>query len=109
MSEEPIAGEGPAWDEVLALRRAGRPEEARAALERLCATDSRAAEHGQTRALRALITADLAEARALSGSVNEAIELLEQATVDAPRFPDLHHRLGVLRLRQRDKIGRAHV
>lgn len=105
MSEEPIAGEGPAWDEVLALRRAGRPEDARAALERLCAADPRAAEHGQTRALRALIHGDLAEARALAGGVTEAIELLEQATADAPRFPDLHHRLGLLRLRQRDTRG----
>jgi protein O-GlcNAc transferase len=105
MSEEPIAGEGPAWDEVLALRRAGRPEDARAALERLCAQDPRTADHGQTRALRALIASDLAEVRARSGDVAGGVELLEQATADAPRFPDLHHRLGLLRLRQRDVRG----
>ncbi len=99
------AAEGPAWDEVLALRRAGRPNEARAALDRLCAADPRAAGHAQVRGLRALIGADLADARALGGDVAEAIVLLEQAVVEAPRFPDLHHRLGVLRLRGRDTRG----
>jgi tetratricopeptide (TPR) repeat protein len=105
MTDDPIPGEDPAWDEVLALRRAGRPEEARAALERLAGTDPRVADHGQTRVLRALIAADLAERRARAGGVGEAITLLEQAVVDAPRFPDLHHRLGLLRLRARDNRG----
>jgi tetratricopeptide (TPR) repeat protein len=97
--------ENPAWDEVLALRRAGRPEEARAALERLCAADQGVREHGQMRGLRALIHADLADLRALAGDVDEAIRLLEQALADAPRFPDLHHRLGLQRLRARDVRG----
>ena len=96
---------GPAWDEVLARRRAGRPDEALEALERLCAAEPRTAEHGQTRALRALIAADLAEARAVAGDVPGAIALLEQGLADAPRFPDLHYRLGVLRLRARDVRG----
>lgn len=99
---EPDEESAPPWDEVLALRRAGRPEEARAALERLVVADPRLAEQGQVRALRALLAADLAEARALAGDVAAAAELLEQALVDAPRFPDLHHRLGLLRLRARD-------
>jgi tetratricopeptide (TPR) repeat protein len=101
----PDDAEGPAWDEVLSLRRAGRPEEALAALDRLCGDDPRAAEHGQVRGLRALIGADLADARVLAGQLAEGIGLLEQALVDAPRFPDLHHRLGVLRLRDRDVRG----
>jgi len=97
--------EGPAWDEVLALRRAGRPEEAKAALDRLCGSDPRTLEHVQVRGLRALIVADLSETRSMAGDVVGAIALLEQALVDAPRFPDLHHRLGLLRLRARDVRG----
>jgi tetratricopeptide (TPR) repeat protein len=103
--DETRPDDSPAWDEVLSCRRAGRPDEALVALERLCAADPRVLEHGQTRALRALIFADQAEARLRLGEFEAAAELLEQALVDAPRFPDLHHRLGVLRLRARDVRG----
>jgi tetratricopeptide (TPR) repeat protein len=101
---EPL-DEGPAWDEVLALRRAGRPEDALDALERLCAADPRAGAHGQTRALRALLIADQADSLARAGDVLGATVLLEQALLDAPRFPDLHHRLGLMRMRGRDPRG----
>ena len=97
--------EGPFWDDVTRLRRAGRPGEAMAALEARAAADPALAAHGQTRALRALLAADLGEMRLAAGDLPDAVALYERAVAEAPRFPDLHHRLGLARLRSLDTKG----
>ncbi len=105
MDDSSTPAEGPLWDEITRLRRAGCPAEAMAALEAQAAGDPVLAAHGQTRALRALLAGDLGDLRLASGAIPEAIAHFERAVVDAPRFPDLHHRLGVARLKARDTKG----
>ena len=95
----------PVWDEVLALRRAGRPARALEALAQLAEGDARAAGHAEFARLRGLLHADLAHERELRGDVEGAAAFLLRAIADAPRFPDLHFRLGALRLRLRDVEG----
>jgi len=95
----------PVWDEVLALRRAGRPARALEALAHLAEGDARAAGHAEFARLRGLLHADLAHERELRGDVEGAAAFLLRAIADAPRFPDLHFRLGALRLRLRDIEG----
>jgi tetratricopeptide (TPR) repeat protein len=95
----------PVWDEVLALRRAGRPARALEALAHLAEGDARAAGHSEFARLRGLLHADLAHERELRGDVEGAAAFLLRAIADAPRFPDLHFRLGTLRLRLRDVEG----
>ncbi len=91
-----------AWDEALALRRSGRPTEALAALERWLTEDPGARDHAETRRLRALLHADSASEAERHGDPAAALRALERALEDAPDFPDLHHRLGVVRLRVGD-------
>src|SRR5687767_9195153 len=93
-SESSKAG-GP-WDRVHELRRAGRPAEALAALEAGAAADGD--PDRAMRRLRALLVADLALERETAGDWEGAERLLVEAVADAPRFPDLHHRLGMARL-----------
>ena len=102
---DPLDPPDPAWDEVLALRRAGRASDALEALARLAEDHPGSAQHKESRQLRALLHADLAAGREAAGHPREASELLERALIDAPSFPDLHHRLGVARARLGDKKG----
>jgi tetratricopeptide (TPR) repeat protein len=95
----------PVWDEVLALRRAGRPARALETLAKLAETDPATAGHAEFARLRGLLHADLAHERELRGDVEGAAAFLQKAIEDAPRFPDLHFRLGVARLRLRDHEG----
>ena len=92
----------PVWDEVLALRRAGRPARALEALARLAEADPAAAGHAEFTRLRGLLHADLAHEREVRGDVEGSAAFLLKAIADAPRVPDLHFRLGVARLRLRD-------
>jgi len=105
MDDPALHDDSPLWDEVTRLRRTGRAAEGMAALEERAAADPAFLDHPQTRALRALLAADLGDARLAAGDVPEAVALFERAVADAPRFPDLHHRLGVARLRARDPKG----
>jgi tetratricopeptide (TPR) repeat protein len=112
MAQDPARDEAPApdpavpaWDEVLELRRAGRPSDALEALERYSEEHPGSAQHKESRQLRALLHGDLAAAREAAGQPREAAELLERALADAPAFPDLHHRLGLARLHAGDKKG----
>jgi tetratricopeptide (TPR) repeat protein len=93
------------WDEVLALRRAGRPARALEALAHLAESDPPAARHAEFLRLRGLLHADLAHEREVRGDVEGAAAFLLRAIADAPRFPDLHFRLGMARLRLRDVAG----
>jgi tetratricopeptide (TPR) repeat protein len=105
MKSDDVESQEPLWDEALALRRAGRANEALEALARLAETHPGSAGHREIRQLRALLHADLASAREAAGHLREASELLENALEDAPTFPDLHHRLGVVRLRSGEREG----
>jgi tetratricopeptide (TPR) repeat protein len=95
----------PVWDEVLALRRAGRPARALESLARLAESDAASGGHAEFARLRGLLHADLAHEREVRGDVEGAAAFLLKAIADAPRFPDLHFRLGVARLRLRDTQG----
>ncbi len=105
MDEPGIHDEGPVWDAVTRLRRAGRPAEGLAALEAHATAEPALREHPQTRVLRALLVADIGDQSLAAGDVAGALALFERAVADAPRFPDLHHRLGVARLRALDPGG----
>jgi tetratricopeptide (TPR) repeat protein len=101
-------GHGPAeprWDEALALQRAGQPERALAALARLTAAEPRLARHPELKRLSARVHADLALEREIVDDVEGAAAHLLTAIDGAPEFPDLHHRLGVARLKLRDVAG----
>jgi len=105
---EPRKGNGPAepaWDEALALQRAGQPERALAALERFAEGEDALARHPELTRLRARIHGDIAHARESAGDVEGAAARLLLALDQAPDFPDLHHRLGVARLKLRDFEG----
>src|SRR5689334_16864718 len=95
----------PVWDEVLALRRAGRPGRALEALALLAEGDPASAGHAEFARLRGLLHADLAHERELRGDIEGAAAFLLKAIADAPKFPDLHFRLGIARLRLRDVQG----
>ena len=95
----------PVWDEVLALRRAGRPAKALEALAKLAEADPASAGHAEFSRLRGLLHADLAHEREVRGDVEGSAAFLLKAIADAPRFPDLHFRLGIARLRLRDVAG----
>jgi hypothetical protein len=101
------ARSNPAWDEALALRRAGRPAEALEALARGAGTGPGARAHPETRKLRGLLHADQAQEREAAGDIEGTAALLLSALADAPSFPDLHHRLGLARLRLLDLGARA--
>ena len=101
----PVAAKNPAWDEALALRRVGRPADALQALARGAGTGPGGQAHPETRKLRALLHADQAQEREIAGDVEGAAALLLSALADAPGFPDLHHRLGLARLRLLDLEG----
>ena len=92
----------PVWDEVLALRRAGRPAHALESLARLAESDPVAGGHAEFLRLRGLLHADLAHERELRGDIEGTAAFLLRAIADAPRFPDLHVRLGMARLWLRD-------
>jgi tetratricopeptide (TPR) repeat protein len=92
----------PVWDEVLALRRAGRPAKALESLAHLAEADPTSAGHAEFSRLRGLLHADLAHEREVRGDVEGSAAFLLKAIADAPRFPDLHFRLGIARLRLRD-------
>lgn len=95
----------PAWDEVLALRRAGRPARALESLARLAEADKAAGGHPEFLRLRGLLHADLAHEREVRGDVEGAAAFLLRAIADAPRFPDLRFRLGLAQLRLGDLKG----
>src|SRR5947209_5026404 len=95
----------PAWDEALALQRAGQPDRALAALERAAGECPALARHPETERLRARIHGDLAHACEARGDVEAAAARLAMALDCAPEFPDLHHRLGLARLKLRDFAG----
>ncbi len=95
----------PVWDEVLALRRAGRPARALEALALLAESDPASAGHAEFSRLRGLIHADLAHEREVRGDFEGAATFLTKAIADAPRFPDLRFRLGMSRLRVGDPVG----
>ncbi len=91
----------PAWDEALALQRAGQPERALAALERAVAADPDLARHPEMKRLQARLHGDLAHAREAAGDAEGAAARLLTAIDLAPDFPDLHHRLGLARFKLR--------
>ena len=106
MDDPGLHDEGPLWDEVTRLRRTGRPAEGLAALEAHAAADPRCSSIRRPASCARSCVADLGDPRLAAGDVPEAVALFERAVADAPRFPDLHHRLGVARLRARRPQGR---
>ncbi len=86
------------WDDVFRLRRAGNPRQALEALEAVWLREDGTLSAAAAR-LRASLLGQMADQALLEGSVAEAERCLARALRDAPRFPDLYHRMGRLRWR----------
>ncbi|MBI3540193.1 MAG: hypothetical protein HY076_07975, partial [Candidatus Eisenbacteria bacterium] len=87
MSPRPQPSSDAPFDAALALARAGRFDEALAALRRAAGAGSRHAD-------AALAFAELARTAEESGAARHALEALDAATALAPGYADLHYRRG---------------
>ena len=92
------------WDLVFRLRRAGRIEDALAALDEQWREERKSGD-GATARLRASLQGELARVVSERGNVALAGDLIREALQDAPSFPDLHYQLGTVLLHEGDATG----